>query len=147
MKKEITNKKGITLIEMLVVLTIIGILAAVAIPSFLGQRKKAAFSEAKSNLQAIRLLEEQNFAENSVYEPDPAGIAFYTEANQGLQGFLPGFRPGLPQDLNYDYDVTTPDPNGPPGEPSFIAFARPKANTIVAGTAPFWVNDRNENNF
>ena len=47
-RARITDQRGFTLIEVLVVASIIPILAGIAIPSFLGQREKAKDPEAKS---------------------------------------------------------------------------------------------------
>ena len=51
----------------MIVVAIIGILAVIAIPAYVGQTKRAARTEAYTNLQTLRLLEEQNFAENGTY--------------------------------------------------------------------------------
>ena len=48
-----TNRKGFTLIELMIVVAIIGILAAVAIPGFMQYIKNSKTSEAKTNLNAI----------------------------------------------------------------------------------------------
>ena len=48
------NRKGFTLIELMIVVAIIGILAAVAIPGFMTYIKNSKTSEAKTNLDSIR---------------------------------------------------------------------------------------------
>ena len=71
------SKKGFTLIELMIVVAIIGILAAIAIPNFLTFRLKAKTSEAKSNLGAIRTVEEAYKAEEDRYYPSGQTIARY----------------------------------------------------------------------
>jgi type IV pilus assembly protein PilA len=58
------DEKGFTLIELLVVILIIGILAAVAIPTFLNQRGKAYDSNAQSQVKTAQIAEE-TFATNN----------------------------------------------------------------------------------
>ena len=67
MSKIHTRRGGFTLIELMIVVAIIGILAAIAIPNFLKFQLKAKTSEGKTNLAAIRTAEESVFAEYGAY--------------------------------------------------------------------------------
>jgi type IV pilus assembly protein PilA len=61
------GEAGFTLIELLVVVIIIGILAAIAIPTFLNQRKKAWESAVKSDLRNYAIVMETHLTDAGAY--------------------------------------------------------------------------------
>lgn len=67
--KENKKKGGFTLVELMVVIIIVGVLAAAAVPIYSAFVKKARVSEAKASIGTIRASEEVYWAENAVYLP------------------------------------------------------------------------------
>lgn len=67
MKKFSQNEKGFTLIELMIVVAILGILAAIAIPNFMRFQAKSRQAEAKTNLGAIGTSAESWRAEQGTY--------------------------------------------------------------------------------
>ena len=67
MRKAFQKQEGFTLIELMIVVAIIGILAAIAIPNFLQYQMKSRQSEAKTNLQAIKTSQVSFQAERGCY--------------------------------------------------------------------------------
>jgi type IV pilus assembly protein PilA len=61
------NEEGFTLIELLVVIIIIGILSAIALPSFLNQANKAKQSEAKTYIGSMNRAQQAYYLENTTF--------------------------------------------------------------------------------
>lgn len=108
---KIINKKnkGFSLIELMVAIAIIAILSAIAIPSYLGIKKKSARTEAKSNLKTIAMCLENYYAENDNY----GAVGVYTYVLDNAGNVVGTFNhPGnlsaaadLGNNLNYDYTI------------------------------------------
>ena len=82
-----TRERGFTLIEIMIVVVIIGILAAIAIPKFANTKEKAYLASMKSDLRNMATVEEGYFSDFQVYTSG-------TGKNQGgsttsLSGFVP----------------------------------------------------------
>ncbi|MGZ4353147.1 MAG: prepilin-type N-terminal cleavage/methylation domain-containing protein [Gaiellaceae bacterium] len=67
LRKRMAGDEGFTLIELLVVIIIIGILLAIAVPSYLGFKDRANKSAAQANVRAAIPAVETYFADNNTY--------------------------------------------------------------------------------
>ena len=63
-------RKGVTLLELLIVVLIVGILAVIAVPKFEGVILKSKFAESYLFIDSIRMAQEAYFMEESNYSDD-----------------------------------------------------------------------------
>ncbi len=91
------NQKGFTLIELMIVIAIIGILAAIAIPQFASYRKRGYNSSAQADLKNLATAEEAYFTDQ--YK--------YTNAAGDLTGSTYGFKTSAGINLNITAANTT----------------------------------------
>ena len=70
-----SNEKGFTLIELMIVIAIIGILAAIAIPNFVSYRQRSYNSAAQSDLKNAITAQEAYYVDWSTYSDNATKLA------------------------------------------------------------------------
>ncbi|PHR29000.1 MAG: hypothetical protein COA36_04790 [Desulfotalea sp.] len=141
--KKVQNKEGFTLVELMIVVAIIGILAAIAIPNFLAYQMKSKSAEAKTNMGAIKTSLIAYAAERDEYltaPSTPAGAnadatgkkaAWVATPGVGLTAL--GFAPS--GDVYYRYAITDAF-IWAPGTLTAVGPAAPATSTPGTGITP-----------
>jgi type IV pilus assembly protein PilA len=100
--RRLNGEKGFTLVELLVVIVIIGILVAIAIPVFLSQRGAAQDRSIESDVRNVLPVMETYYADNNAY-PTLAGVDFTSGTADGASLDLAD---GTVADADTEYRIT-----------------------------------------
>ena len=96
MKQKRSHKKGFTLAELLIVVAILGVLAAIAIPVFSGSLDKAGRSVDVANARSLKALLVTGYLDGTVqfsssqYGGDPTALVVYAERDKETAYFASG---------------------------------------------------------
>jgi prepilin-type N-terminal cleavage/methylation domain-containing protein len=92
------RRRGFSLIELLTVMAVIGLLAAIGIPRYRDMKRRAYFANIVSDFNTVRVASYNYFADNSSYPPD------------GSAGAPPAAMiPYLPRNFTFDNGIYTLD--------------------------------------
>ncbi len=99
-QKQTTNhfQRGFTIVELLIVIVVIAILAAIVIVAYNGIQDKARFAQKRSDIENLQKLVELYYAQNGSY-PD-TGLNWKYQAEVGdafIPGLVPQFAGSLPK--------------------------------------------------
>src|SRR4026209_2686700 len=102
------NRKGFTMIELLIVVVIIGILAAIAIPKFAATKDKAKLASVKTDVRNIETSQEAYFSDYATYAADWAALQAKTNASlsSGNSASVAGVASGFTATVN-NTSITT----------------------------------------
>lgn len=115
--RHLKAEHGFSLIELMIAVAVVGILAAIAYPSYQDYVRKSRRSAAQSVLLEVAQKEQQIFLD----------IRGYAAAADNAAIQASPLRVALPSDIGnfYDFSVTVSTPSGAP--PEFLAGANPKS--------------------
>lgn len=98
--------QGFSLIEMLLVLALIGIISGIAIPSYLGQRRRArVIGDAISNAKVLSMILESRKAENGIYGATSTYI-WKADGTRPSPDIAPAFTPQGNSKMNFQLEIT-----------------------------------------
>lgn len=117
------RQRGFTLVELIIAVAVIGILTAIAYPSYQEYIKRSHRSSAQSLMLDLANREQQYLLDNR---------SFLGGGASAVTTLLPS---GVPPEVSNFYTVTITATAGPP--PTFEVKATPKAGTVMAGEAAF----------
>ena len=107
-----SHQQGLTIIELLVAMTILGILAAIAVPTYRGYIETSQEGVLRSNMMSIEMFQEDFFLRNGAYANDLADIA----AIENAIGWNPRTEDGITYSIAASdgtfYRVTGVHPDG-----------------------------------
>ncbi len=124
------GQKGFTLIELIVAVTIVGILAAIALPSYRAYLVRSARSAAQQDLMELATLQEKIYLNSNAYTSSVTA-AYTGNATGGL-----GRTSGATKDGKYSLSLSVGS-----GSATFVLTAAPVAGTQQEGDGSLSISE------